>query len=254
MTKKRIQAFTLIELLAVIGIISVLAVIIGASLGGGNASVSLGNGQRIASGIFQAARSVAIVKGSRARVIIYKEGKRSFNNDTTKQLRFMGIVYESTTTPGEWIPANSGTYLPEGIYFLPPDYSTNSDYLNGLISGKSLSGSSNAGNTDDLSISSFNYTNTGDSNDNANDFDVSYPVFSRSGSDEDTWYFYEYNSRGISENPGAYFVLAAASKDAPTKDDQLYSLNFDNQYAVSGFAIRKLGGVSMYTDKEDINQ
>ena len=108
--------FTLIELLAVIALI-VLASSILFVAGSGGAGAALDNSKRIVAGIASGARGQAILKNTRTRLIIYTD--QGSGRDDDKYRRFFGIVYEDRETPGQWIAATQGDYLPGGIYFDP---------------------------------------------------------------------------------------------------------------------------------------
>lgn len=111
---RRRRGFTLIELLVVITIILIVSSIIIVS-GGGSGGAALSASQRIVSGTMQAARTQAVLKRAKARVIIY--GDSGTNDEIDKRLRFIGIVYEDSENPGQWIASDQGSYLPEGVYF-----------------------------------------------------------------------------------------------------------------------------------------
>lgn len=229
------RAFTLVELLAVIAIIGALAVVVTFTFDGGNESYALGNAQRIAASVFQSARSIAVLKNTETRVIIYRGGSTGGRNDSNKQLRYMGVIFKNKQTD-EWQPANSGTYLPDGVYFVPPNPGGAGNAF-GFVAGTS----------GELKESAITYV--GDSSDNRFDYSVSFPSVD---GDLDSWFFYEFDNRGLSLNPGALFVVAAGERVAPSGGNVAHSITFENQYAVAGFAVRKMGGVTLFTDYEDI--
>lgn len=219
------RGFSMVELLAVIGIISIMSVFIGLALGGGNESVSLGNGQRVAQSIFQSARSIAILRNSPTRVIIY--GDQGSATDPKKFLRFMGVVYQdnddtNSIPDGTWVPANQGTYLPEGVYFMPSTLPPGvTDESGGALYSSQESGAGGA----------------------IPDDTFAYPI--RGGS-TDTFYYYEFDQRGMSENPGGTFIIYAGRRTGET------TVAIENEFAVSGFAIRRLGGVTLFSDPDEI--
>ncbi|WOO43386.1 prepilin-type N-terminal cleavage/methylation domain-containing protein [Rubellicoccus peritrichatus] len=213
------RGFSMVELLAVIAIISVMAVLIGVALGGGNESVALGNAQRIASSIFQSARSVAVLKQTPTRVIIY--GDNGSQTDPSKFLRYIGVVYDDPDTAAvDWVGVNAGTYLPEGVYFMPDSRPSS------LVDAT-------GGN---MQSSNFNNSSSTDN--------ISFPV--RSGAAEN-FYYYEFDSNGMSENPGGTFVIHSGRKSG---EDEV---TVDNEFAVAGFAIRRIGGVTLFNDYEEID-
>jgi len=112
MKTARKKAFTLIELLVVIALISFLAVAIGKALQSPEAGVGLSTAQRIAASLVQATRSQAVLKRTRARLLI---NANPAGDD--KRHRYFGVVYEARGRSNSWLAANDGIYLPRGIYF-----------------------------------------------------------------------------------------------------------------------------------------
>lgn len=208
----------MVELLAVIGIISIMAVMIGVALSGGGQAVALGNGQRVAASIFQSARSVAVLRQTQTRVIIYAD--QGSSTDPRKFLRYMGVVYEEPLGSDNWVPVNTGTYLPEGVFFIPETIPSGLD-------------ASEAGGS--LMRSSVNDT-----------FSVSFPT---TGQTADAFYYYQFDSNGMSDNPGGTFVINGGrmASDFPVE------VAIENPFLVAGFAIRRMGSVTLFNDWDEIN-
>ncbi len=222
-SEKSRRAFTLVELLAVIGIIAVMATVIGVSLGGGNATTSLGSSQRIAAGIFQSARSIAVLKQTKTRVLIY--GSNGADTDAAKYLRFMQVIYytgtemvddgSGTPTPQDiWVAANAGTYLPQGVYYYPQ----RSDFTDSQV----VVESDNTGTT----AVTFRPTETS-------------TVRVRMNA-----YVFQFDSNGLFSNMANNKVVFAAGSVGGYAGD-IPELVFDNPYAVTGFYIRRTGSVSL---------
>lgn len=215
----------MIELLTVVAIISIMAVLIGVGLGGGNETVSIGNGQRIASSIFQSARSIAVLRQTETRVVIY--GSQGSNTDPRKFLRYMGVVYKdadsTSKTFGEFIPANQGTYLPEGVFFTPDPIPANVVH---------------------------DATNTLMSSNKDTPADVSFPI--KGGTDE-SFYYYEFDKNGMSENAGQTFVLNAGRVKSEGGSDGV-EIEIENPYAAAGFAVRKIGSVILISEYEGLEK
>lgn len=114
------QAFTLIELLVVMAVIVLFVGGLGLALSGGDGSVATAAGQRTLTTMISAARSQAVVNQNRARLIIHIDpppANQAGDPRTDKFLRFMAIVVRRN---GVWEPINDGTYLPRGVYVVPP--------------------------------------------------------------------------------------------------------------------------------------
>ena len=110
MTNRRKKAYTLVELLVVIAVIAILftVVFVGTSSTDGT---RLSSAERTLAGLIKTARSQAILKSTKVRMIIHDD-----NSNIEKFNRFIGIVYQNDDGSG-WIAADKGTYLPKGIYF-----------------------------------------------------------------------------------------------------------------------------------------
>lgn len=113
METKKIRAYTLVELLVVIGVLLIAfsVIFIGASAGDG---AKLGSAQRTLSGLVKAARGQAILKNAQVRLIIHNDP-----NEIDQYRRFIGIVYFGTDSNDKngWIAATQGAYLPKDIFF-----------------------------------------------------------------------------------------------------------------------------------------
>lgn len=209
------RAFTLVEMLAVIAIIGILGAMIGVAFsGGGSSTAALGNAQRIVSGIFQAARSHAVMKGVETAVIIYKEQEGGgTKTDSEKYLRFFGIVYRDGAT---WRPLNRGTYLPKGVYFVPPDGSV--------------------------------FGNIHSSDDSQQDISsLAFPL-QVTGAEPNAWYAYRFDARGNLQDGSTYLLFAPATvSGAPNENTGVPALNGGDVLLeeMVGIALRKTGGTYM---------
>jgi len=111
MPKQINKAFTLVEMLIVIAIIGILSAgIMGIRTSGSGQTTY--TAQRALMTAFAQARNTAVAKQTSARVIIYR------GEATDKKLRLIGIIYE---TDDGWIALNKEIYLPQGVFFVPPE-------------------------------------------------------------------------------------------------------------------------------------
>lgn len=115
------QAFTLVELLIVIGLIALLLGAVGLSLSGPGVT-TLATAQNTLAGLVATARAQAAVKQKDTLVLIY--GTRPPIGDVEKYLRYIRIVIapdsSPTTSTTIWEPIGSPVLLPNGVCVVPP--------------------------------------------------------------------------------------------------------------------------------------
>ncbi|MBK1792381.1 pilus assembly FimT family protein [Persicirhabdus sediminis] len=115
-------AFTLVEMIVVISIITVLLSVGAMSLQNMTESKGVSSGIPIAEGLFAEARTLAMSKGTNARVYIHAETTSREQQDLARRLRYMSVFYENTddegnVITGEWIASSRGESLPQGVFF-----------------------------------------------------------------------------------------------------------------------------------------
>jgi type II secretory pathway pseudopilin PulG len=117
------RAFTLVELLVVIGMIIILVGGAALALGGrGGEGVALTNAQSLVAGLVGATRAQAALHQTRARLIIYAQMPPGANADAAKYLRALQIVREETLATGTtiWVASGDPVTLPTPICVVPP--------------------------------------------------------------------------------------------------------------------------------------
>lgn len=110
--KPRCAAFTLIELLTVIGIIAIFSGIAALALRGGDKSQARDAAVSTLASLVASARGHAALRGVDAALLI--------NNDTAnpdRYRRYVVVCIENTTT-GAWEPTDGGVTLPVGVYVM----------------------------------------------------------------------------------------------------------------------------------------
>lgn len=112
-------AFTLLELLVVIGLIAALSLVLLGSLGGVSKSTALQSGQATLSNLISAARTKAQSGGAGTRLLVHIDPNSA---DTERFLRCIAV---QTQVAGVWQaePAVE-IYLPEGVYVVPGNFTS----------------------------------------------------------------------------------------------------------------------------------
>ena len=209
--------FTLVELLAVIGLITLIAGAFGYALltiGAG----SVEGAQRLAAGVFSAARQQAVLRGNDTRVVIHADP-----NDPDRYLRQMGVVYnvsEFGESP-QWVAATPGEVLPGGVYFVP---------------GVALNNGTATPETMRL------------------DFPSAEP---QAGSSGDLYYFFTYDNLGHFTEPGAQFVLEPGRLEPNGASFDVVPELADGagrEQTWGGFLLLRLGGLLIFPDSEAIQR
>lgn len=127
-TIKGRNAFTLIELIAVIAVIAILMGIGASTLKNVTSARGVGTAVPIAESLFSEARSVAKGRGVDAYVVIYADSSNTEKGMKEKYLRYMGVATakQKLDSSGDPIPNESeitltgkGTVLPSKVFFNP---------------------------------------------------------------------------------------------------------------------------------------
>lgn len=117
------RAFTLLELMIVVGLVVLLAG--GAALalsGRGGEGAALTSAQSLVSGLIGATRAQAALHQTNARLIIYAQMPPGANADAGKYLRSLQVLREETLPTGAsvWVAAGDPVTLPTPICVVPP--------------------------------------------------------------------------------------------------------------------------------------
>lgn len=109
----RHSAFTLVELLVVLGIMALMAGGLGLALQDGSPAVALESAQGTVASLVTAARGQAALSQRRTRLVV--------NADPADErfLRGILVAVESAPNSGQWRVAADGALLPRGIYVVP---------------------------------------------------------------------------------------------------------------------------------------
>ncbi len=224
--------FTLIEMLVVIAIISVLSMGI-SMLNMKDSSHSTYSAQQSMITAFYEARVTAMQKQTDVRVIIYRGA------DATRRLRQVGVVYRAKGRDDMdlgWVAINDGFIMPKNVFFVPPE----NDFDKFVKLGKDVE-------NNEIYKSTFNNGYTGAYEIvNIIEFPSRQAEALTEGSGD--WYSYMFTSDGLSQNPGAYVMLAIGRQDA----NGTYII--DNPFAQVGFVIRRIGHTIPFAGYDEMEE
>lgn len=228
----RKSGFTLIEMLVVIGLISVLAMGI-SMLNMKDASQAIYSAQRSMMTAFYEARTTALTRQTDVKVIIYK------GSDISRKLRQVGVIYKVKGEDGldlGWVALNDGFRMPEGVFFVPS--------ASNFSSFVKTSGQTSPS---EIFKSTFNNGYTGAYEIvGVPEFPSRQPIAISDGNGD--WFSYQFSSDGLSLNPGALVMLAMGHLDG----EDYYVI--DNPYNQLGFAIRRIGITIPFSDYSEMEE
>ena len=173
-TTIRPRGFSLIELLVVILIISMLLTLGAVGMKGITGGKGVSSGVAVAEALFDEARSIAVGKGTKARVLIDVDDTQNIDN----YLRRMVVAYQKLDNDGEptqdWELSSRASLLPDKTFF-SREFSR-------------LDHEGGGGEVREMNLT------TGRTN-----FDGRY-------------LYYEFNSEGICTTPGASFIIGTGTR------------------------------------------
>ena len=106
------SAFTLVELLTVIGVVAIFAGVVLFPLRGGDRSEARDAAVSTLSSLVAAARGIAALKGVNGALFVGDD-----TSSPDRYRRYVVVCVEDTST-GKWEPVDAGVMLPVGIYIL----------------------------------------------------------------------------------------------------------------------------------------
>lgn len=117
-SRTRRAAFTLVELLVVIGLIALLATTLGVALTGKTGS-SLASAQQTVAALCGTARAQAALHQTETRIVVHATRPTTGHSD--KYLRVLQVFRAEPDGSDAWMAAGPPVYLPRGIYLVPPE-------------------------------------------------------------------------------------------------------------------------------------
>jgi type II secretory pathway pseudopilin PulG len=231
---RRSGAFTLLELLVVIGIIVLLLAVSGIAVAGrAGEGAALANAQTMLTGLINTTRAQAAVHQTRARLVVYAQQPPGANADSAKYLRSLVVVREDPVDSGRYVAVGDAVTLPSPVCIVPPS-PVPTNHL-GLPAGQAWNNNVATGPVSTLlMLTSFNYR--GQSSSTALQF------FGVNGQTGRVFYL-EFSPDGTvtSSVTGTPTKIALATAvlaaNAPPR--------FNNASGVRGLFIRKSGAISL---------
>lgn len=259
------RAFTMVEMMVVVGLIGILAAIAGFSLNG----VGQGNGLRDAQSSLliavDAARAAAQRYHTRARLIVFAD--KNAVPDTSpysatinpKVLRYYGVIYAISDDPAvptmagvigkpyqTWVATTDGAMLPDGLYFVPSHPSTFATDLPSFAQDTKSNAISDA----------YTYPTETTLNDHPGIttglMQISFPLSQAVEQTGDWYYFIEFAPDGFYYNANGNDNIFVGSAATPTQDTiDFLGSNTPPNLSFTGIQLRMLGGAEGFRSSAD---
>ncbi len=216
--QRRDHGFTLIEMIVVIAIMAIL-------MTAGSIGLSGIGGKGVTSGVassemmFGEARTIAVGKGTRARVLIAKD----LTNAPAENLRRMLVIYEKLDDEGkairdQWVYDSRGLLLPEQVF-----------YSQEFSKRDATEGADGVGSIEEMPS-----------------LPDAKPAY------EGSYFYYEFNAEGICTTPGTSFVIGSGVKDA-TSASAKPRVTAAGKRDFGGFVIWRSGSSSIFRSPSQIS-
>jgi prepilin-type N-terminal cleavage/methylation domain-containing protein len=206
------SGFTLVEMLAVVLIISVLLTLGAVGINRLTSGKGVTNGVSNAEALFDEARAIAVGKGTKARVLVDN------NANSENSLRRLLVVYQELDDEGKpkdpetWVLTSRGVTLSEGVYF-SEKFSKKDQQAGGTL--------------DEMTL-------------------VQNDTVKKDYAGE--YFYYEFNREGLCTTPGASFVLGAGARPQGQEPRVTGSSKRD----FGGFVIWRNGRLSAFRGPDHI--
>lgn len=116
------RGFTMVEILTVIAVMAILMSVASVGIQKIDRGQATTSALAVTEALFDEARSVAVGRGTRARVLVHNELDDSNEDDRVRYLRYLAVAAWDEDS-SSWEVVSRGTLLPSGVYF-DADYSS----------------------------------------------------------------------------------------------------------------------------------
>lgn len=119
------SGFTLVEIMAVMAVIAILLSVAAVGIQNIDRGQATTTATAVTEALFDEARSAAIGRGTRSRLVIHNDLNDEDPNDRIRYLSYMCVAILETDEDGaqgnQWRVIKRGTQLPAGVYFSEED-------------------------------------------------------------------------------------------------------------------------------------
>lgn len=228
------SAFTLIEMLVVVAIISVFVGVIGFGFlrGSSSATVGLQAAQSLIIGLLTQARSQAIMTGEQTGVFVAAGPNGGFTTGTDVELktRYLRCLTVARNVGGRWEAVSDLVFLPDGIYVVPEGTGNPRRFSSELKAGENWYRCNESG---------MPSASQPDVDSSALDGSVNQIVpYSTAGNER--WIFVSFSPRGTKQSSGAGTIALATGIRQPDSSGET-PVVLNNPHNVRGVAISTNG-------------
>ena len=112
------RGFTMVEVLTVVAVMAILMSVVAVGIQNIDRGQATTSALAVSEAVFDEARSAAVGRGARARVLIHNNLNDQDEDDRNRYLRYLAVAVHDAELD-EWQLVSRGTQMPAGVYFDP---------------------------------------------------------------------------------------------------------------------------------------